>query len=154
MSEPSHPPATGTPMLFAEDSHASLLARLGRRRLKRMPGGSGPKCPVLFATFDHVLQLWKTSQGCLIEGLVTFSGTWPPSGMTRNGTAYRLPRSAPLICVDESFWLPTPQARDHKGKSQRAEYGDEGCLPNVIGGPPNPHWLAWVMGFPIGWLEL
>jgi hypothetical protein len=73
--------------------------------------------------------------------------------MTRSGTAYRLPRSVPHIFVNESLWFPTPQARDHKGKSQRAAYGDEGCLPNVIGGSPNPPFVEWLMGFPIGWTD-
>lgn len=119
-----------------------------------MNGGCGPKRPALFAHYDWTSQSWRTSQACLLGGFMSFSETWPASGLMRSGTAYRLPRSVPHIYVNESFWLPTPQARDHKGKSQRAEYGDEGCLPNVIGGPPNPNWLAWVMGFPTGWLEL
>lgn len=74
--------------------------------------------------------------------------------MTRNGIAFRLPRSVPSIFVSECGLLPTPQARDHKGKSQRAEYGDEGCLPNVIGGVPHPDYVEALMGFPIGWTEL
>jgi hypothetical protein len=140
-------------MSFVPGSPASRSATTAKKRLKTMSGGCGPKSPVSFGFYDHNGSCWRTYQGCLNGELEVFSATFPPSGMTRNGTLYRLPRSVPHIFVDESLWFPTPQARDHKGKSQRAEYGDEGCMPNVIGGPPNPHWLAWVMGFPSGWLE-
>lgn len=27
-------------------------------------------------------------------------------------------------------------------------------LPQIIGGPLNPTWCEWFMGFPLGWTEL
>lgn len=148
------PPASFAPTLFVQDSLASPSARTVGGRLKRMNGGYGPKRPVSFATFDPTSRCWKTSQGCLFGGLTTFSGTWPRAGMTRSGTAYRLLCSVPSIFVTACGLLPTPQARDHKGKSQRAAYGDEGCLPNVIGGVPHPAYVEALMGFPDGWTDL
>jgi len=50
--------------------------------------------------------------------------------------------------------FPTPQARDHKGASGRSMKGLEKDLPFVIGGSPNPEWVEWLMGFPIGWTDL
>jgi hypothetical protein len=140
--------------LWPEDSLASQSARTDRKRLKTMPGGYGRKHSGSFAKLDPRGQFWKTSQAYLTGELMMFSGTWPRSGMTRNGTAYRLPPSVPSISVIGSSLLPTPQARDFKGKSQRAEYGDEGCLPNVLGGVPHPDYVECLMGFPIGWTDL
>ena len=52
--------------------------------------------------------------------------------------------------------FPTPQGRDWKGKSQRANFQENNrdCLPNVVGGQLNPTWTDWLMGFPIGWTDL
>ena len=53
--------------------------------------------------------------------------------------------------------LPTPQQRDWKGKSQRANFQDDNrdCLPNVVAsGQLSPDWVEWLMMFPIGWTSL
>ena len=47
-----------------------------------------------FAWFDQQSRTWRTWQRCLVEDWEIFSGTWPRSGMTRNGIAYR---RAPLV---------------------------------------------------------
>jgi len=51
---------------------------------------------------------------------------------------------------------PTPASRDfrHPNALSFAERGGETKgeqLPNAIGGPLNPDWVEWLMGFPIGW---
>lgn len=51
--------------------------------------------------------------------------------------------------------LPTPQARDWKGKSQwGVDPENRDCLPNAVGGQLNPNWEEWLMGWPIGWTAL
>jgi hypothetical protein len=54
--------------------------------------------------------------------------------------------------------LPTLVARDyrHPGRSRLERTGSKAgdCLPQVIGGPLNPDWCEWFMGWPIGWTEL
>ena len=47
-----------------------------------------------FAWYDRATQSWRTWQRCLVEGWERFSQTWPRSGMTRNGIAFR---RAPLV---------------------------------------------------------
>lgn len=43
----------------------------------------------------------------------------------------------------------TPEARE-----RRQANGKTGLrLGEVIGGPTNPEWVEWLMGFPIGWTE-
>lgn len=54
---------------------------------------------------------------------------------------------------------PTPAARDYRYPNART-YSERGGgkkgeqLPNVIGGPLNPTWVEWLMGFPAGWTAL
>ncbi len=48
------------------------------------------KLSASFAKWDQDSLSWKTSQRCLLEGWVKYSGRWPRSGMTRNGTLFQL----------------------------------------------------------------
>lgn len=54
--------------------------------------------------------------------------------------------------------LPTLVARDHRhpGRSRLDRTGSKSgdCLPQVIGGPLNPEWCEWFMGWPVGWTAL
>jgi hypothetical protein len=54
--------------------------------------------------------------------------------------------------------MPTLCARDYRspGRSRMERTGGTHgeCLPQVIGGPLNPTWCEWFMGFPLGWTEL
>jgi hypothetical protein len=54
--------------------------------------------------------------------------------------------------------LPTLCARDyrHPGRSRLERTGGKHgeVLPQVVGGPLNPTWCEWFMGFPLGWTEL
>lgn len=45
--------------------------------------------------------------------------------------------------------FPTPQARDYRGMSIKRDR-----LPDRVAGQLNPTWVEWLMGFPIGWLDL
>lgn len=129
---------------YAEASRASLSASPGRASRRRIAGGSGQPSRTSFATYDPATRSWRTFQDCLDGDSVTYSETWPPSGMTRNGTAFRRSSSVPPIYATESglwptprpcsgerssganrtefyrkFW-PTPNATDYKGPSTRS----------------------------------
>jgi len=59
----------------------------------------------LFACYDLVSCLWRTFQGSLFAEWETFSETWPRSGMTRSGRAYRRPPLVPRTYATEcSSW--------------------------------------------------
>src|SRR5690606_7494350 len=117
--------------------------------------------------------------------LIPYSETFPRSGMTRSGIAYRLPplvrltsgigsgswptprgskrgpraregaelllrkqgRSRHHRLEDATICFPTPNSRDWKGP------GYEGQLPTVLSGYPNPAFVEWLMGFPMGWTD-
>lgn len=65
-----------------------------------------------FANYDHATSSWKTSQTSFIEGLEWLSESWPRSGMTRNGRAFRLPDSGFPKRATECGLLPTLVAAD------------------------------------------
>lgn len=175
----------------------------------------GRSTPVSFASYDPATSSWRTSQLSLLEGSDEFSETWPRSGMTRNGTAYRLQPLAPLTGATVSGLWPTPHGMPKPGQHRRPgpsgnELGravnqaerewptpttadahggpgnsgraggmnlrtavkewatptshprthtprqvDHGVqLANQAGGPLNPTWVEWLMGFPLGWTDL
>ncbi len=68
---------------------------------------SGANTTDSFGNFDPATSSWRTSQRCLVEGWQQYSETWPRSGMTRNGIAYRLPTLARLTGETESGLWPT-----------------------------------------------
>jgi hypothetical protein len=81
----------------------------------------GQSAPDFLGSFDLDTPSLKTSQTCLLEtgeiGLSEFSGTFPRSGMMRNGTVYQLPNLARTITEiasglsathDQTFYWRTP----------------------------------------------
>lgn len=79
----------------------------------------GQSTPALLASFDPDTSWWRTSQLSLLEDLGECLETWPRSGMTRSGIAYRLQPLVPLTAGTVSGSLPTPVARDD-GKTPKA----------------------------------
>jgi DNA (cytosine-5)-methyltransferase 1 len=57
----------------------------------------------------------------------------------------------------QMMW-PTPAARDYRYPNARS-YEERGGgkkgeqLPNAIGGPLNPEFVEWLMGYAIGWTD-
>jgi hypothetical protein len=78
----------------------------------------GQSAPVYLGTFSPVTPSLKTSQTCLMEngeiGFAEFSGTFPRSGMMRNGTVYQLPQLVRTIDETASGLWPTPLAQESK----------------------------------------
>ena len=78
-----------------------------------MHGTFGPMSPQQFATYDPATCSWRMSGDTYLWDSGTYSGTWPDSGMTRNGVSYELPQPAHL--TDESgcsSLLMTPVAAE------------------------------------------
>jgi hypothetical protein len=53
---------------------------------------------------------------------------------------------------------PTPAARDYRFPNKKTYRDRKGCkkgeqLPNAVGGPLNPTWAEWLMGWPLGWTD-
>ena len=119
----------------------------------------GVKSPVLLASYNPDTRSWKTSQTSLVatadDGLDEFLETWPRSGMTRNGTAYQLPRLAPTTTEIGSGLWPTPTAHNAKEGAYPSEYNrNTPTLSSQAGGKLNPTWVEWLMGFPLDHTDL
>lgn len=130
-----------------QDLRASILA-YGRNTLDWL------------AKLDPRSSSWKTAQSCLVQGLETFSETWPRSGTMRDGIAYRRPSLVRPTAEIASGLLPTPRkSRGYTNPTLGTSYG-AGCLTTemlgrpVLGVRPLPQFVEWMMGFPIGWTEL
>jgi hypothetical protein len=68
---------------------------------------SGEKWPESWLKFDPSMCSWKTAQLSLLGDSAPFSGTWPRSGLMRDGMCWELPTSAPAIGESESGFVPT-----------------------------------------------
>jgi hypothetical protein len=90
----------------------------------------GVKSPVLLASYNPDTRSWKTSQTSLVatadDGLDEFSETWPRSGMTRNGTAYQLPRLALTTTEIGSGLRRTPAAANGNQGPKSKEFYEHG----------------------------
>lgn len=126
---------------------------------------------VWLAKFDRNSSSWKIPPDLFNVDSVEFSGTWPRSGMTRNGLCFQLAEWVPHTHGSACSLWHTPTWTDSKpagpkeaemmrrhiaGESVPDTYkrlrsqlaAREGALL-----PANPTWLEWLMGFPIGWTE-
>ncbi len=104
--------ATGPSMSSAAASHAKTSATPEREPDSLASGQVfGTSSLGSLASFDPVTSSWRTSQRCLLEGWVKYSGRWPRSGMTRSGTLSQL---RPLVRrtggTGCGLWLSTPTA--------------------------------------------
>jgi hypothetical protein len=221
--------STATNSAGSEESKSSVEVSRAKISASRVPvlvlqargAGFGANTRDSLAWFNRDTSSWKTFQRCLVEDWTPYSETWPRSGMTRNGIAYRLPTLVPLTVETESGSFPTPVsvdsgayfnrsassgaalrptlgamakhglwptptvkgnhnrkglskssgdglatavkfatpcARDYRGagRSRMERTGETNGenLPQQIGGPLNPTWVEWLMGFPSEWTAL
>ena len=98
--------------LYAEALHVRILAsQVPELDLRAPDPSSGSSTLGSLASYDHATQSWRTSQLCVDGALELFSETWPRSGMTRSGIAYKLQTWGRSISETESgSLLPTPTA--------------------------------------------
>jgi len=133
----SRQPATTALTSSAEDFHAKTSA-LPEKVLALPVQGPvfGASSLGSLASYDPATSSWRTSQLSLLEGPMLFSGRWPRSGMTRNGTLFQLQPLVRRTGGSESgssafaaglvrkptHHVPTPTASDHiKRKSTSSE---------------------------------
>jgi hypothetical protein len=125
-------------------SAPSIVSPAGSRaRGLRAPGSGlgslilrlrcGPSSSGSFASFDpgsSSSRTWRTFSLSMMEPCgVPFSGTWPRSGMTWRGIAFRLPPLALRMAVTGSSpLLGTPTARDWKDTGDMTNVPTNGLL--------------------------
>ena len=137
-----HPRAPSTSdqlTFFAGDS----LARTSQRRVagqesKAPAPDYGASTPVLLARYDRATSSWRTSQLCLDGDLTVFSETFPRSGMTRNGTAYRLRPLVRLTAGTGCGLWPTPRASEAMANGRPGRPDADARLEDVVANWPTP----------------
>lgn len=108
-----------------------------------------------FAWYDRDGRCWRMSQDCLLPDMSDeYSGTWPKSGMTHGGDAFRQPPLERRISERGSGLWPTPNASDATGGPGSSGRDGGLNLRTVANGQLNPDWVEWLMGWPIGWTSL
>ena len=127
----------------------------------------GPRWRGSLAKYDPDTSSWRTAQLSLLGDLDESSVTWPRSGSMRSGVCWERTTLERPTSVSESGLWPTPTVcGNYNRKGASATSGDglatavrmggtQGdCLPQQVGGPLNPPWVEWLMGWPIGWTDL
>ena len=86
------------------------------------------------------------------------SGYWPTPTVHGNYNRPGASATSGMGLATAVNKFPTPCARDyrHPGRSRLERTGVNAGenLPQIVGGPLNPDWVEWLMGWPIGWTEL
>ena len=112
-----------------------------------------------FARLSQDGSCWKTPL-CLLDSGSTLSlEAWPKSGMMRSGVCYlRPPLEHPISEKGSGGYLdrlPTPIARSSFYEVNQSQMNRNSPGYGVmLGGRPNPDWIEWLMGWPIGWTVL
>jgi hypothetical protein len=140
---------------FLEDSPARTFPQQERRpESKETLAGFGPKWPESFVKFDPDTHSWRTHQCSLIEGLETFSETWPQWGLMRNGECLDLTTLAPITSGKGRGLWPTPC---HGSSRWGGTFQEVGGSKNKLRNTPvgklyvNPDFWESLMAWPTGW---
>lgn len=102
-------------MSLQADSPAKTFRQQdNKQELREKDQAYGQSAPEYLGKFDPVTRSLKTSQISFLEtkgnGLSEFCGTFPRSGMMRNGTVFQLPRLVRHTNEIECGLWPTPTA--------------------------------------------
>jgi hypothetical protein len=151
-------------MSYLAASPVRTSAVLGRRKgLQESSQASGWKCPESFAKWDRDSSSWRTRQTCVIEGLETFSETWPEWGLMLDGECLAGPNVARLRPGRASGLLPTLTASDATGaRNGTCSTRDisagltltDWLWLNVGRGKVHPESAEWTMLWPSQWTAL
>jgi DNA (cytosine-5)-methyltransferase 1 len=119
----------------------------------------------------HATSSWRTCQQSLGEAEPPLLQNLPKSGMSVDGQLYPLKPLEQIIGASGGgYWhgdlIPTPLAsdgerghitpyqRNAKSQSKRTLCSYLKTYPMGSNGQPNPSYIDWVMGYPIGYSEL
>lgn len=119
MSEPLAPITSNPSISSAVDSLARISATLARvLGWLELALDCGESSRESLARFDPDSSSWKTSQLCLGGERMSFSETWPASGMMRSGLLYAPPMSERRIAGSDCSLWPTMTGADKHGHCQ------------------------------------
>jgi hypothetical protein len=97
-----------------EGIHANRSVLRARGKGKKIRAISGHTSEMPFARFDPDTHSWRTCEDTSLSASEQFSGTWPPSGILRNGKCYPRQRLARHIVEKDSLLWPTPTTQENE----------------------------------------
>jgi len=141
---------------------------LEKEKAVKMTVSSGKKCIELSVSLTHDGLLLKMLRDYLLLSRVWYSRkcllTWKVQVIMPNHILYLLVPSMHHTEETEYGLLPTPLARDWKGRSGRSNRSIVDDLPHKIEGNPTlgtqtglklqPNFVEYLMGYPSGWTDL
>lgn len=164
---------------FRAKTSALLVAEQGWTENAADCGGN---TSASFASYDHATSSWKTRQLSFFPSsgmdelspqlqLAEFLGTWPAAGTMRNGLCSPRALWVPHTHGKECSSWPTPTKSESLGggsanEARMALAGERrpsgariilrlrDLIKHLHGGPVNPVWIEWLMGFPEEWTAL
>ncbi len=112
----------------------------------------GEKCSESFVRFDRSVHSWRTHQCLFEEDLPESSVTLPMFGMMRDGVLLDAGvLGLRMTAKERGCSLGTPTAEMTHRSKRFLEGSDRLPTPReAAGGTPNPEWIEWLMGWPIG----
>ncbi len=137
-----------------EEHHASHSVGPGSAEAMLMTVTSGRRCYGLYPKPGQLGLLQKM----LLESSAWNSTkrylTWKARTMTQSRILFRLALSMPRTNANEYGLLPTPTVQDSENNGGPAQLRRHSLSLNaLVGGPPNPMFVEWMMGYPTGWLN-
>ena len=138
------------------DSHVSPSRSQEKGPEQMTSETCGPLPSTPFAQYDPDTRSWRTFQVSFLEDISVQSWEdWPKAGMIVDGVFYRLPKWERRISESDCGLWPTPRANKVGGySSPNFRPTLEQTVNQSIGGKLNPTWVAWLMGWPLGWTDL
>ena len=123
----------------------------------RIPATSGQTPFASLEKSEHLGSYWRMSQLSFLTGTSEeYSQTFPKAAISFDGRLYLLSMSVHRIfATDYGLW-PTPltgEASTRRGSAKFKAHGGGITLTDVLGGKPNPRWVEWLMGWPVGWAD-
>lgn len=128
-------------------------------------------CTGLSKKYAQTISSWRTSLPLEQEACAKSCNHLAIYGMTVGGQVYQPQKLEPRTLGKDGSFLPTPSANSY-GSNQGGGAGRTGKVrpslnsmakhnmwptprtSDATGGPLNPMWVEWLMGYPEGWTEL
>lgn len=133
--------------------HANPIVLPGNEKARKMIVTSGQKC---LESYKNSSQLGLLVKMLLTSPIQNSNGlvlTWKAKVTKHNRLLFQLHLQEQGIEEKEHLLFPTPLASETGYRKGKFKQGGT-SLSTAIGGTPNPMWVEWLMGFPIGWTDL
>ncbi len=138
---------------------ASHTVLPGTEEAREMTATSGRRCYELYGKWSQLGLLVKMFAESSAWNSTKCFLIWKNLTTPANRLLFQLAPSMPRTEEKGSGLLPTPTARDYKYPNKKTRKERTGsskgqALSELVGGPLNPEFCEYLMGYPSGWTDL